>query len=65
MLAYGQLLAEGYLESKGGYGTVVARTLPETLLHIPGAEVHPPAPAQEQVRHVSFPHKLWAQIVMG
>jgi GntR family transcriptional regulator/MocR family aminotransferase len=52
MLAYGQLLAEGYLESKVGYGTVVARTLPETLLHIPGADLHPPAPAQEQVRHV-------------
>jgi len=52
MLAYGQLLAEGYLESKVGYGTVVARTLPETLLHIPGADLHSPAPAQEQVRHV-------------
>jgi len=51
MLAYGQLLAEGYLESKVGYGTVVARTLPETLLHIPGAALHPPAPAQEQFSH--------------
>src|SRR5215472_5011476 len=50
MLAYGQLLAEGYLESKVGYGTVVARTLPETLLHIPGAALHPPAPVQAQVR---------------
>jgi GntR family transcriptional regulator / MocR family aminotransferase len=51
MLAYGQLLAEGYLESKVGYGTVVARTLPETLLHVPVAALHPPAPVQEQVHH--------------
>jgi GntR family transcriptional regulator / MocR family aminotransferase len=51
LLAYGQLLAEGYLESKVGYGTVVARTLPETLLHVPGAALHSPAPIQEQVRH--------------
>jgi GntR family transcriptional regulator / MocR family aminotransferase len=51
MLAYGQLLAEGYLESKVGYGTVVAHTLPETLLHVPVADLHPPAPVQEQVRH--------------
>src|SRR5215470_1467055 len=51
LLAYGQLLAEGYLESKVGHGTVVARTLPETLLHIPAADQHPPAPAQEQLRH--------------
>jgi GntR family transcriptional regulator / MocR family aminotransferase len=50
LLAYGQLLAEGYLESKVGYGTVVARTLPETLLHIPGAALHPPAAVHEQVR---------------
>ncbi len=54
MLAYGQLLAEGYLEGKVGYGTVVARTLPETLLHVPDAALHPPAPAQEQVRHATL-----------
>src|SRR6266545_5267031 len=30
--AYRQLLAEGYLEGKGGSGTFVARVLPETLL---------------------------------
>jgi GntR family transcriptional regulator/MocR family aminotransferase len=51
LLAYGQLLAEGYLESKVGHGTVVARTLPETLLHLPAADQRPPAPAQEQGRH--------------
>jgi GntR family transcriptional regulator/MocR family aminotransferase len=57
MLAYGQLLAEGYLESKVGYGTVVACPLPETLLHIPGAALHPPAPAHEQVRHAPLSHR--------
>ena len=30
--AYRQLLAEGYLEGKGGSGTFIARVLPETLL---------------------------------
>ena len=54
MLAYGQLLAEDYLESKVGYGTVVARTLPETLLQIPGADQHPLASVQEQARHASL-----------
>ena len=57
LLAYGQLLAEGYLESKVGYGTVVACPLPETLLHIPGAALHPPAPVQEQVRHAPLSHR--------
>ncbi len=57
LLAYGQLLAEGYLESKVGYGTVVASTLPETLLHLPGAALHPPAPAHEQVRHAPLSHR--------
>lgn len=33
--SYEQLLAEGYLESQVGSGTVVARTLPETLLKVP------------------------------
>jgi GntR family transcriptional regulator / MocR family aminotransferase len=32
-LAYEQLLLEGYLESRVGQGTVVARSLPATLLH--------------------------------
>src|SRR5215469_17802103 len=34
-LAYQQLLAEGYLDSKVGYGTSVARVTPETLLTLP------------------------------
>lgn len=34
-LAYQQLLAEGYLNSKVGYGTSVARVTPETLLALP------------------------------
>jgi GntR family transcriptional regulator / MocR family aminotransferase len=32
-LAYEQLLLEGYLESQVGFGTVVSRNLPATLLH--------------------------------
>ena len=32
-LAYQQLVLEGYLESRVGQGTVVARSLPATLLH--------------------------------
>src|SRR5947209_4915928 len=32
-LAYEQLLLEGYLESRVGQGTAVARHLPATLLH--------------------------------
>lgn len=38
--AYRQLLAEGYLESREGSGTFVARVLPELLLSAP----HPPIP---------------------
>ncbi len=34
-LAYQQLLAEGYLNSKVGHGTSVARVTPETLLTLP------------------------------
>ena len=34
VLAYQQLLLEGYLESRVGQGTVVARSLPATLLNV-------------------------------
>src|SRR6266704_4107864 len=33
VLAYTQLLLEGYLESRAGQGTLVARDLPATLFH--------------------------------
>src|SRR6266567_9170703 len=33
VLAYTQLLLEGYLESRAGQGTLVARDLPTTLFH--------------------------------
>ena len=33
VLAYTQLLLEGYLESRAGQGTLVARELPATLFH--------------------------------
>src|SRR5215470_10269561 len=57
LLAYGQLLAEGYLESQVGHGTVVARTLPDTLLQLPAVALHPPAPAHEQGRHAPLSHR--------
>jgi GntR family transcriptional regulator / MocR family aminotransferase len=34
-IAYQQLLAEGYIDSKVGHGTSVARVTPETLLTLP------------------------------
>src|SRR6266536_1984253 len=34
-LAYQQLLAEGYIDTKVGHGTSVARVTPETLLTLP------------------------------
>src|SRR5215471_15449064 len=33
-LAYQQLLAEGYIDSKVGHGTTVARVIPDTLLTV-------------------------------
>jgi len=40
LLAYDQLVAEGYAESRVGSGTYVAPTLPEALLHVPASETH-------------------------
>ena len=34
VLAFEQLLAEGYLEARTGAGTSVAKTMPEELLHV-------------------------------
>src|SRR5215472_14319076 len=42
--AFDQLLAEGYLESRVGSGTYVARELPEDFLRVPGGR---PAPYAE------------------
>jgi GntR family transcriptional regulator/MocR family aminotransferase len=40
--AYNQLLAEGYIESRAGSGTFVARSIPETMVpESPGAPVVP------------------------
>jgi len=39
--AYGQLMAEGYLEGVEGSGTFVARVLPDLLLTTPGRKVPP------------------------
>ena len=46
--AFDQLLAEGYVQSRVGRGTIVSHTLPEHLLHTrsrPRARAAPPAPA--------------------
>ncbi len=51
LLAYDQLLAEGYVEGRIGSGTRVARNLPESFLQapaipsVPGASPPAPAPA--------------------
>jgi GntR family transcriptional regulator / MocR family aminotransferase len=37
LVAYDQLLAEGYVEGRVGAGTTVARVLPETFLSVPAA----------------------------
>ena len=45
--AFERLLAEGYLESRSGSGTAVARVLPETLLSRgPAAPVAPAEPGR-------------------
>ncbi len=45
-IAYEQLLAEGYIEGKVGYGTAVAPILPEAFLHVT-TDQRAVAPAQE------------------
>src|SRR5512138_1147066 len=44
--AYRQLLAEGYLESRGGSGTFVARVLPDLLLTAPPPDWRTPKVAR-------------------
>lgn len=44
LLAYDQLVAEGYAESRVGAGTYVASPLPEALLHAPDTAPAPRAP---------------------
>jgi GntR family transcriptional regulator / MocR family aminotransferase len=44
--AYSQLLAEGYLESRVGTGTVIARSLPDQLTSSqPAGSAHAPTPS--------------------
>jgi len=51
-LAYQQLVLEGYLESRVGQGTVVARSLPATLFN---AEIRQQAGGANRLRE-DFPH---------
>jgi GntR family transcriptional regulator/MocR family aminotransferase len=58
ILAYEQLVLEGYLESRKGQGTVVARDLPTTLLH-----TQPDQPPAEQIdAHQTSPGHLAARV---
>jgi GntR family transcriptional regulator/MocR family aminotransferase len=50
-LAFGQLLAEGYIEGQARTGTFVSRTVPEALLRVPRAQ--PPRAARRPLRQVS------------
>lgn len=52
--AYSQLLAEGYIESRAGSGTFVARSIPETMTpESPGPEISNGAPTSGAPRRVS------------
>lgn len=54
--AYRQLLAEGYLESREGSGTFVARVLPEYLLTAP----RPPQPATARPARTESPRPFFS-----
>src|SRR6266487_4012490 len=60
VLAYTQLLLEGYLESRAGQGTLVARDLPTTLFHeqTVGGAFRGGEPALDL-----FPFEVWARLV--
>ncbi|MFQ4144515.1 PLP-dependent aminotransferase family protein [Chlorogloeopsis sp. ULAP02] len=55
LLAYDQLLAEGYVEGKVGSGTTVAYVLPETLLSPAKTKSNP------QFEHQQYSHKRLSQ----
>jgi GntR family transcriptional regulator / MocR family aminotransferase len=56
VLAYTQLLLEGYLESRAGQGTLVARDLPATLFHEQTDQPAEPFAAVSR-RWISFPSR--------
>jgi GntR family transcriptional regulator / MocR family aminotransferase len=66
--AYAQLLAEGYLESRVGAGTVISSSLPEQLTSAaPLREnfpwmVHLGAFRVGQVAFEQFPHQIWSSL---
>ena len=60
LAAFGQLLAEGYLEGRVGAGTTVARTLPETLLRA-RPEVRGPSSPGRRPRLSRRGAQLWAR----
>jgi GntR family transcriptional regulator / MocR family aminotransferase len=70
VLAYTQLLLEGYLESRAGQGTLVARDLPATLFHeqtvqtkasppgVPKASLTPLASRVHSLQDMPIPSRL-------
>jgi GntR family transcriptional regulator / MocR family aminotransferase len=65
---YRQLLAEGYLEGKGGSGTFVARVLPELLLMAayPASRITSSAPApHNKFSQPTFSERAKAQIAVS
>lgn len=50
LLAYDQLSAEGYIESRPGAGTFVARALPDALLHTAKTDSSSAPPVSSQVK---------------
>ena len=61
--AYSQLLAEGYIESRAGSGTFVARSIPETMTpESPGATLIPDAERSGSPRRISERGRLIADV---
>jgi GntR family transcriptional regulator/MocR family aminotransferase len=66
--AYRQLLAEGYLEGRGGSGTFVAHVLPDLLLTTPNPAARTPRtarPAQAESPRPFFSEQAKAQIAVS
>lgn len=59
--AFEQLIAEGYLEGKGGSGTYVARVLPEELLQVKTPSAPSSTVVRQEVRDIS----AWGKMLAG
>ncbi len=74
LTVYEQLLAEGYVVSRRGSGTFVAKTLPDMFLPASSASESSPAPAasapisrrgQHLLGHISASPRQWGAFIPG